>query len=96
MSFESHVEHECWEYRHCCIDPAEDDLGISVCEEQGAEFIEWLIETLESLENVAEGWRMVKAKIESDGGRIWLDVMMKRPLAEPQKTPSGVTIPHAA
>jgi hypothetical protein len=71
MSSANESDHECWEYRHRSIDSAEANVRAAACQEQDAEFIEWLIVTLEGLESAEEGWRMVRAKIESDdGGRI--------------------------
>jgi hypothetical protein len=86
-----------WEYRHQSIKPDLANSSALHCQEQDPEFIRWLIETLESIENSEEGWRMVQAKIESDeNGRCWLDVLMKRLLADANNPPNASSIPHAA
>jgi hypothetical protein len=90
MSQVNHLEQENWEYRHRRFEPKRTGPGF---QEQDHEFIEWLIETLEGMDHAEEGWRMVSAKIESDDrGRSWLDVLLKRPLADSR----GSSIPHAA
>jgi hypothetical protein len=97
MSLADYPEHECWEYRHCCLEKTRNLSQASARQEQDSEFIEWLVETLERIDCSEEGWRMVSAKIDSDDERgPRLDVLMKRPLAESQNSHGGSSIPHAA
>ena len=97
MSSVIHSDQESWEYRHRCIESKPTNPDALGCREQDPEFIKWLVETLESLDHAEEGWRLVRAKIESDErGHLWLDVVLKRPLADAQKIRGSSSIPHAA
>jgi hypothetical protein len=65
--------------------------------EQGPRFIEWLIETLETIDRSEEGWQLVSAKIESETKcGPCVEVLMKRPLADSQENGGSSSIPHAA
>ena len=85
-----HTDQENWEYRHRYFEPM---LAECDCQEQDPEFIEWIVKTLENMDSAEEDWQMVSAKIASDDrGRAWLDVLLKRPLADSR----GSSMPHAA
>jgi hypothetical protein len=97
MSSPVQPDQECWEYRHQRFEPNGSDPQAYDFQEQDPKFIEWLVETLESVEQEAEGWRMVSAKIESDErGRLRINVLMKRPLVDSKNSCGSSSIPHAA
>ena len=97
MSIANQSEQEKWEYRRQSIQPDWAEPVASKHREQDPAFIQWVIETLEAIDRAEEGWRMVKAKIESDDrGDLWLDVLMKRPLVDAQTPHAKNSVPHAA
>jgi hypothetical protein len=91
MSEEIRADQAKWEYRHRSFEPSGAGCG-----EQDADFIDWMVKTLEKMDLTDEGWQMVSAKIESDDrGRSWLNVLQKRRQVGSQRFP-GSTVPHAA